>query len=356
MEATIDTPASSTTTTPETTAPPSAPAIAPAAPSDSSSAAASPPARPTSFREALAQQETKSPTETPVVPPVAATIAPTTDALTPQTKPTPLAPPEGTWPQILANARTKATADAQAKFDQEYGWAKAIPKQSVEEMFRISKLLTTDPVAYYLELGAELQRHPEHGQRLRSEAGRTLAGRANGEPQPDVQLIDERGQVTGMSYSAEGYAKREAWLRDQWRADLQREVGPWKQQQEATQRAALEADIKQQNEARADAVMADIAEILDYDPKAPDKTVALFQEVDQLMAQGVPAHTAALQVRKARVVPQQQQQASAQAAQTFRIKAAGQTADGRSAPSSPPKRPSNVKELSALLRSGEERG
>ncbi len=352
METTLETPAP--TITPESSAPAAAPAIAPAAPSGTPAAAPSPPGRPSSFRDALAKQEAINPTA-PVVPgedkAPAAIVPPETTAAPETEKPAPLAPPEKAWPQILANARTKATADAQAQFDREYGWAKAIPRESLEEMHRISKRLIEDPVGFYHELGGQLQRHPVHAQALRSEAGRALSGHANGEPQPDVQLVNEQGQVTGMTYSAEMTAKRDAWLRDQWRADLQREVGPWKAQEQARQAEALQAKTQAELNTKADAILAEVDEIL-------DGRQDLWPEVDALMASspGLSVHAAALHVRKQRIVPQSQAQASAQAAQTFRQKAAATTADGRASTSSPPKRPQTRQELAALLRAGEERG
>lgn len=355
MEATIDTPTVATTSTPETTASPAAPAIAPADPSSPTAAAPSSPPRPASFREALAQQESKPSTD------VIAGEPPESAARVPPAIAPPVVDKKGPIPfevhdTAIKNARETGRKDAEAQFDRDYGWAKAIPKESLQEMHRIATKLSTDPVGFYHELGGQLQRHPVHASALRSEAGRALSGHANGEPPPDVQLVNEQGQVTGMTYSAEAQAKRDGWLRAQWRDDLQREIGPWKQQEEQRQREALQASITKENEARADAVMADLAEILEYDQKAPEKTLALFQEVDALMAQGVSAHTAALQVRKARVLPQQQQSATAQAAQTFRQKAAAQTADGRSASATPPKRPQTRQELAALLRAGESGG
>jgi hypothetical protein len=68
------------------------------------------------------------------------------------------------------------------------------------------------------------------------------------------------------------------------------------------------------------------------------------------------AHKAALEVRKTKIVPTQQQTAQAAAADSFRKKAAANTSDGRASTSTPPKRPTTRQELADFLRAREAAG
>jgi hypothetical protein len=342
MDTTTDTTTTDTPTTTEPTASPS-----PAAASETSSPPAAPPAvatpstRPKSFRDALVRADAQLKTETPA-PPGAATIAP------PDASPKPQEPPKETWPQILANARTKATAEAEAKFNQDFGWARAIPQQTIQEWSQIARRMSADPIGFLNEYVAELQRHPTHSIALRSEAGRILSGHANGEPTPDVQLVNEQGQVTGTTYSAEGLAKRDAWRDAQLLEKVQREFGPLKAEREQERQTQAITAQRQQLESKADAVMAELGDIL-------DGQTALFAEVDRVMGEHPDwsAHKAALEVRKLKITPQQQSTAQAAAADTFRKKAAAQTADGRASASTPPKRLEGRKDIAEFLRRAE---
>ncbi len=347
MEATIDAPATAPAS-PETSAPPSAPATAAesatgaAPPASSAPAASAAPARPSSFKDALAQIEAQQQTEAPAQG-AAATIVPPDASRPAQTE-----PPKETWPQILANARTKAAADAEAKFNEQYGWARAIPQQTIQEWSQIARRMAADPIGFLNEYVAELQRHPVHSQQLRSEAGRILSGHANGEPQPDVQLVNEQGQVTGMTYSADGLAKRDAWRDSQLLAKVNQEYGPLKAEREQQRQSAAVQEARAAIESKADVVMSELLEIVD------GKT-DLLPAIDHVMGAHPEwsAHKAALEVRKTKIVPLQQQSAQVAAAESFRKKAAAQTADGRASASSPPKKLTGRKDIAEFLRSRE---
>jgi hypothetical protein len=266
-------------------------------------------------------------------------------------KPAITEPPKETWPQILANARTKAAADAQATFDRDYGWAKAIPKEAIQEWSHIARKMTADPIGFLNDFVGELQRHPTHSIALRSEAGRILSGHANGEPQPDVQLVNEQGQVTGMTYSAEGMAKREQWFRSQLLGDVNREYGPLKEARAQEETRQLQQQARASLESKADVVMSELLEIVD------GKT-DLLPAIDALMGEHPEwsAHKAALEVRKTKIVPTQQQTAQAAAADSFRKKAAANTSDGRASTSTPPKKLTGRKDIAEFLRARDAEG
>lgn len=258
------------TTTPTTSAtPPPAAVSTPTsgATTTTTSTAPTPAERPKTFAEAFANDAALQQTDATTQPEGATT--PPVDGTDPQSA-TPLStkaePPAEKWPQILENARAKATQEATAAFDRDYGWAKQVPRESLERFGQIAGQMTSDPIGFLNRFVAELQANPVHAAQLRSNAGRMLAAKqANAEPPPDVQIVDANGQVTGTTYSAAQLAKRDAWNKAQLMADVQKEFGPLKveRDQQIRQQAA---DKKAADEKRAlDAVIDDrISQVTDH--------------------------------------------------------------------------------------------
>jgi hypothetical protein len=314
----------------------STPDAAPAAPATSAptSAPETAPSRPTSMHDAFARIEAKEQTDQPV----AATVPPVA--------PIPGQPPQEKWPQILENARTKAAQEATAKFEQDYGWAKTIDRNTLGAWTQTAQRMSTDPIGFLSDFMQELQTHPTYGPQLRSQAGRMLAtGNRDPEPQPDVQIVNEQGQVTGLTYSATALAERDAWNRRQITAAFQQELQPLKADRESAIAAQQAEETSRYVNGVADSIVTRIDRILDGDK-------ALYEHVDALMAAdpSLDAIDAALEVRSTHLAPLAEQRAVEKAQLINKQKAAGTTANGRGV-SATPKRPTNRSELAAYLAS-----
>lgn len=302
--------------------------------------------RPTSMRDALEQVAAASPSDPPALGSAAA-IAQPGDPMTAANTPAPKGePPQEKWPQILDNARAKATQDAQAKFDQDYGWAKTIDRQALTQWTQTAQRMSTDPIGFMSEFVRELEAHPTYGPQLRSHAGKMLAsgrGQAEQEPQPDVQIVNEHGQVTGMTFSAKAQAEREAWHGRKLLAQVQQELQPIKAERERQQATAQAAEVSRQAHAAADTVMGRVDAILDGDK-------GMYAHMDALMAANprMDAIDAALQVRKTHIAPTLEAKATQRALDLNKQKAAGNTANGNGVAATP-KRPTTRQELAAHL-------
>ena len=156
---------------------------------------------------------TPAPPDTPATTPAPATTEPPqkVDGTSAEPAPESKGPiPFERHKSILENARTEAAKEAETRVMQQYA-----------PQLQVVQRLQADPVGTVTQLINELQQHPEYGQQLRSYAGRMLAGKrgtppapttqAEAEPGPDIWSKDEHGREIAL-YSAEGLAKREAWL------------------------------------------------------------------------------------------------------------------------------------------------
>jgi hypothetical protein len=338
MDATTDT--TTPTTTTETTTP-----AAPATSEPSSSAAVS--ERPTNARE-LASFLAK--TDAPESAPAAATTAP---AATVQGQPGPDPGSTATAPRgsmlvadhqkVLANARQKERAAAQAEFDRQYGWAKQVPRESVQRMGELADRLQKDPVGFLNQLHQELAQHPTYGQQLRTTGGRLPA--AAGQPgaiAPDIEVHDAQGRVVGMTYSDTMLARRDAALAQQIKAELLQTVQPLRDAHDrAAQQARLEESARQVN-AEADVILERIDSIL-------EGRKDLYPEVNRLMTDGLDAYDAAIMVMRQHVAPARSATAQRTAVATMQKKAAGNTANGASTSVAATTRPKNSRELASFL-------
>lgn len=336
-----------TATPTESTTPVSTPETSPAAPATSApSPAPTTSQRPTSMLDALEKEAAKH--DAAQTPPVAATTvqpsAPPVPAITPAREPGPI--PFKDHKTALDNARAKAVAE----WRQQYGWAEQFPQEKLQRFTQIADRINTDPIGHIADLIAELQGHQTYGPQLRSQAARLLAG-ARGTPaidlSPDVQVVNEHGQVTGQTYSADRvkaiveHAVQDAIGKEI--APLKQESAQRQQERQVQQHRAQAVQTAKQIEATADSQIAEVRDILDGND-------TLFPEVQKLMAQypKFSPHAAALAVRKTHILPTLKDKAQADALDTMKKKAAGNTANGASAAGTPVK-PRTREELRAWM-------
>lgn len=325
----------------------SAPETAPAAPAISAPVSTpTPSARPTSMLDALTKADAASQVPVPPAGVTAATVPPGTQDPNAAITPTPKGPiPFEVHHTALENARTKATNEAQAQFEQRYPGLNTIDPQAFTEWKHTAHEMSADPIGWTQKWLAQLESHPTFGPQLRSSAGRILGNHADPEPQADVQIVNELGQVTGMTYSAKALAERDALNTKRIMADVSKELQPIKAERERQQAAAEAADYDARVTAFVDSEMGRAKQILENDD-------AMFAHVDALMTAQpqLSVIDAALQVRQQHLVPQLEGKAQQKALDVMKQKAAGTTANGLGA-SATPKRPTTRAELAALLAS-----
>ena len=310
---------------------PETPAAAPATEAPSPSSV--PGQRPT-FEQVFATDAT-SDTPTESAPPDEATTPPADatapGAIHPGPKQGPI--PFEVHKTALDNARTKATAEAQATFDREYGWAKSIPPQTIQQWSGIASLMASDPPAFLEKYFAEAATHPTFGPQVKSWAAKTLS-RRTGTAQdlsPDVVVQDGEGREVARTFSAE---RVQAIVAHTVQDLLGKEVMPLKQdleQRKAREQQqvmeARQADAAKRLEASTDAVLADISELLDItDATAPETRDALYGELNALLDadEKLSPHKAAMQLRKTRIVPTLEGKAQQQVLDTLTQKAGAQ--------------------------------
>lgn len=329
-----------TTTTPVST--PETTTAAPATTETTSAPTTS--QRPTNVRELAAYMEKAATTQT--APAAPQETAATGQAANPDLTSATAGPvPFAAHKTALDNARTKAVAEYREK----YGWAEQVPQAQLQEFSQLASRMSTDPVGFATAFMQELQAHPTYGPQLKSQAARMLGARqANTEPQPDVQIVDANGQVTGVTYSASQLAKRDAWNKANLLAEVQKEFGPLKTDHDKRAAEAAAAETTRQANALADEILVDEVDgILEGAYSRKDE--AILTEVNKLMAANPTwsVHKAANKVRKDFILPTLDKKAEARVVETFNKKAAGNTANG-TAPATPT-RPRNAKELAAWM-------
>lgn len=221
-----------------------------AAPSTSAGTATITPDQRPTFAQAFAS-DAATPIETPAQP-EAATTQPA-DATTAQALPT-TSEPTGPIPlevhrKALENARTKARTEVEA----ELGWAKTVDRASYEEAMRIGQMYQTDRPAYIRQVLSEALASPELAPLVRSEAARVLGSRQKeqtpSEIEPDIPVVDDRGNVVSQAFSA---GKVKELIARAVQDAIGKEVAPMKadfqtrQQQEQHQKeqAHLESSVK----------------------------------------------------------------------------------------------------------------
>jgi len=127
--------------------------------------------------------------------------------------------------------------EARTKFEQDYApWTQMASVITPQEFQSVAPFIQA------------LARNPEQAARMLAEQfGYELTRRgeqpaqphASSEPQPDLQTADGR-----LLYSAEQAAKREAWLRQQMKAEWDKELKPFKDSQTQAQQAQFLKQIE----------------------------------------------------------------------------------------------------------------
>jgi hypothetical protein len=157
-------------------------------------------------------------------------------------------PPKWRWQDILANARETSAKDAETRvrqeLEQQYAGLKDFTSIDVAERAGLlvwRAALNGDPQAI-----AAIKANPSAAQRIQSLfQDRQQAETPDPEPQPDFVLPvkDAQGNIVGEKpiYSAETQAKREAWLKRQWLAEVRKELQPLQQTAQTFQQQQAQA-------------------------------------------------------------------------------------------------------------------
>ena len=176
----------------------------------------------------------------------------------------------------LQNARTKTRAEVDAEW-QPYAWAKNVPRETWESQVALAQRISTDPIGFLADFVQELQSHPTHAQQLRSHAGRILSS-ARGAPavdlHPDLVVDDGQGRQIA-TFSAD---RVQAIVNHSVTEALNREIAPLKQDYSQRQAVERQAAVQQEINTKADAIFAEVTDILGDDTEA-------YTAVEQLMTQ-----------------------------------------------------------------------
>lgn len=195
---------------------------------------ATPSERPATFEAAFAADEAASAVESQTTPPESETqtdltaAAPTappvegTDPITPASG----EPPKERWADILSNARTKTRGDVEQEFRTKYPWLDQVDPGYVQRANELGRLFQQDRAGYVRQMLAESLTDPELATVVRSEAARVLASGRAPNLDPDIPVVDDRGQVVAQAYSAD---RVKAVVQSAIQEALSKEVGPLKQ-------------------------------------------------------------------------------------------------------------------------------
>lgn len=318
----------------------STPETAPAAPATSAPVSTPTPSeRPRTIQEAFARDAaTQDPAATETPAPVATEPAAQTtpDGVPPGKPPGPI--PFDAHKTALENARTKATQDAEAKFAQDYGWAKQITPEQLQTWTATARAMAENPIQFLQEFSAQLRDHPVYGPKLRSEAARMLATQRSAQPpEPDVAITDEAGRVVGRTYSDAALQKRDEWLIQRVLGQVQGELSPLKQSYEAQQAEHAAAVQRQAIESEADAVIADVRAIVGDDQTAL-KAVSEAMDAHPEWT----AHRAAAHVFQTVLSPKFKESAKAGVLDDLKTRAAASTVNPSMAAVPSQKRPTSL--------------
>lgn len=232
--------------------------------------------------------------------PDAPTTPETADAPPPDTK------PKGPIPfqrheAILKTTREKVAAETRAAVDQELGpWRQVISSFRPEEFAPILpqiQKLSTDPVAFYRDLGEQLQQHGLLPQQPQPHAPTRSAAPQGAEPEPDLVNPD-----TGeLLYSAPQLQKALAWREGQIEARLRREMQPLMESHRQSQQEREMSTLKTSAEAKASDAIAEAQTWEGFDELKP-KIAALMRNDRRYSLEG-----AYLKVYQSEYVPTRKQ-------------------------------------------------
>ena len=192
-------------------------------------------------------------------------------------------PPEDRWPTILANARTKAAQETEAK----YQWATQIPEQHRTTVGEFYQVLETDPATAIEALIVTAANDPTHAPKLRSLLGRLLGNRGTPDraaearpataaaafPEPDFQ--DEQGHAF---YSAGLMREAFAALEAKIDAKYANELRPLQTDLQTRDERARQAEAKHAADKWAEARYAKVSQWPHY--KAHEAAILAALEKD----------------------------------------------------------------------------
>jgi hypothetical protein len=272
---------------------------------------------------------------------------------TPSAAEQPTTPPEGSPQQtddrspFIPRARFDEVNTKKGELEsklQSLAWAEQVSPQEFQQIHRIANAFSRGDFIEGLNgLIAEGRKDPAVEAQIRSFAARTLAQRAQAqpeaqEPQPDLPIELADGRVVHL-YSAEQQAKREAFLQQQWMRSVQQELQPLKQTHEQLQAEKAAAQAQAANAQFASSVLADVKARPGVTDDALRAMATAIAHDRQLPAQPSFDQLALATERayRAVVLPTLSQQAEARTLDSLQRKAAASTSvnPGSAAPSAP---------------------
>jgi hypothetical protein len=269
------------------------------------------------------------PSGAPAASPAAPDSTPPADptAAAPTVPPVSGGPTPGPIPYDRFQEVIRTRNDIQKRLDG-LSWAQQVPPDVGPRFAAMVQRFQGDPVAFLAELSAEIQAHPEHGPRLRSEAARVLGrGRAaNAEPAPDMKVPDPA--APGGFHIWRSAENQQAWLnwhRQQWTADIDKRLAPM---MEVTQTVQHERELAARAEEAVTTARETLGELRQrphFDQYRPAIT-ARFKELMQGRADD--ATTAKLALHQAYldvVLPSIQETSKADLLRTLKTQATAST-------------------------------
>lgn len=296
---------------------------------------------------ALADSSLATPTETSTpasTTPADATVQPQTATPTPESVSTDSKgePPKWRWQDILENARKTSAEEAEKRVRQEteqrYQWAKDIADHERNGLLVWRAAMNGDPQAL-----AQIRANPQAVQWIKGlvQSEQPQQPQHDPEPEPDFVLPvrDAQGNIVGERpiYSAEQMAKREAWMKRNLLADVQKQIAPLQQVAQTFQQ-------REQQAVYTTTVSSVLAKMKSADPQfekhMPDVAAAIQADgrlSDLAMTDPETAIEVAYgRVYRSKVMPGQQAQTEADVLAKLKQQAvAGTVNPGAAAPSTP---------------------
>lgn len=158
-------------------------------------------------------------------------------------------PPRERWNDILANARQKTRTEVEAEYQQRFE-----PYKQFEE----------DPwgaVQNWLERASS---HSHYGPILQdyfSKRGQARQAQAPQEPKPDVPIVNEQGQVTSYTYSADALKQWREWNNSTLQQQFDEKFRPIEQREAQRQQRETVQEIRQEADRMADTTLGELRQV-----------------------------------------------------------------------------------------------
>jgi hypothetical protein len=210
--------------------------------------------------------EASAPVETAAQPGEATTQPAAIETTSPSTEP---AKPAGPIPfdvhkTALENARIKATQEALAQFDQQYGWAKQVDRGELEHALTVARKLNVGagPEAFISglqELLTDGQRDPQIAAALRSFQGKALAQLRQQQAQPDQepQFLLESADGS-VRFDPQAFQQWKQWNEQRVLSQVEQKLQPLQQAHQQTQEQQARVARAQQVEHFTTTTFADL--------------------------------------------------------------------------------------------------